>query len=137
MNTFTPPDLELLQITGLSSAFRPLSPKPYPLYAISKICKTNPICAFFRPKTAIMRKNKPNQTQFYPPPADSKGSLACKLFNFSTQLRRFLEKRRGHRAAPPCVPLADPQAYKNSRARRTRNPFHTPSALKKYLPFLF
>jgi len=28
------------------------------------LCKTNPIYASFRPKTAIMRKNKPNQTHF-------------------------------------------------------------------------
>jgi len=30
------------------------------------LCKTNPIYAFFRPKIAIMRKNKPKQTQFKP-----------------------------------------------------------------------
>ena len=32
----------------------------------NKLCKTNPIYAFFRPKTAIMRKNKPKQTQYKP-----------------------------------------------------------------------
>ncbi len=30
----------------------------------NELCKTNPIYAFFKPKTAIMRKNKPKQTQF-------------------------------------------------------------------------
>jgi hypothetical protein len=33
---------------------------------ITLLCKTNPIYAFFRPKIAIMRKNKPKQTQFKP-----------------------------------------------------------------------
>ncbi len=32
----------------------------------SQLCKTNPICAFFRPKTAIMRKNKPKTNPIKP-----------------------------------------------------------------------